>query len=376
MWEDDGGARELKRALTDHNGGGVLKGALTDYDDIICEILARLPVKSLMRFRCVCKSWRALIAGSYFVKKHFLYQERGISHNTSRLLFSIDPPQSIDYEALKDLEDDGDGQFANRELEFPVRIPDYSTARKRIVGSCNGLVCVEIEGTGVVLWNPCTRDFKVLPNPPTKFHSFDFYGFGYDSTTDDYKVIKGHRKVSLIRVFTLKNGSWMTLCNHNAAMCSGQGSLVNGALHWFVPGQPSRILSFDLAEETFEEIVPLPDKGYRYYFSCTLIHRNCLCLYRILPGLPGVLIWMMKEYGVNESWTRVIQLSLATSPEEYLRPLCILDNGEILIHRGRSVLLLNEQKTLKKVFEADLRFGAAIYRETLVSPVTGRIADI
>lgn len=375
MGEDEGGVRELKRALTDHNSGSVLKGALTDYDDIICEILARLPVKSLMRFRCVCKSWRALVAGSYFVKKHFLYQERGISHNTSRLLFSIDPPQSIDYEALKDLEEDGDGQFANRELHFPVRIPDYSTARKRIVGSCNGLVCVEIDGTGIVLWNPCTRDFKVLPSPPTKFHSFDLYGFGYDSTTDDYKVIKGRHKVSLIRVFTLKNGSWMTLCNHKAAMCSGQGSLVNGALHWFVPGLPSKILSFDLAEETFEEIGPLPDRGYLSR-TLILIHRNCLCLYRTLLGLPGVLIWMMKEYGVNESWTQVIQLSLETCPEAYLRLLCILENGEILIHSGGSVLLLNDQKTLKKVFEADLRYGAAIYKETLVSPVTGSIADI
>jgi hypothetical protein len=40
-------------------------------DDIIAELLSFLPVKSLMQFKCVCKSWKILISDSSFVKFHF-----------------------------------------------------------------------------------------------------------------------------------------------------------------------------------------------------------------------------------------------------------------------------------------------------------------
>ncbi|XP_062015337.1 putative F-box protein At3g51171 [Rosa rugosa] len=109
------------------DGDMVLKRAHTDFgdyeEDVIAEILARLPVKSLMRFRCVCKSWRALISESYFVKKHLNYGERGITESTPRFIFMLDPPLSLDFEALmKDDDCDGaaGGQSAVTQLDFPV----------------------------------------------------------------------------------------------------------------------------------------------------------------------------------------------------------------------------------------------------------------
>ncbi|KAI3928476.1 hypothetical protein MKW98_024077, partial [Papaver atlanticum] len=36
--------------------------------EIVCEILSRLPVKSLMRFKCVCKKWQFIIKDDkYFI---------------------------------------------------------------------------------------------------------------------------------------------------------------------------------------------------------------------------------------------------------------------------------------------------------------------
>ncbi|MCH81608.1 F-box/kelch-repeat protein [Trifolium medium] len=39
-------------------------------EDVIPQILCRLPVKLLIQLRCVCKSWNALISDSEFLKKH------------------------------------------------------------------------------------------------------------------------------------------------------------------------------------------------------------------------------------------------------------------------------------------------------------------
>ncbi|KAK3016185.1 hypothetical protein RJ639_007025 [Escallonia herrerae] len=39
-------------------------------DDIAVNVLLILPVKSLLRFKCVSKSWRSLITDPLFVKQH------------------------------------------------------------------------------------------------------------------------------------------------------------------------------------------------------------------------------------------------------------------------------------------------------------------
>lgn len=201
-------------------------------DDIVVEILSRLPVKSLKRFRCVCKSWCDLISDSFFVMKHANYATKATS--SLKVLVSIEPFQSIDCEALLKHEDE-DGHVASSQpkLDLSKCCPDMlRSCHLYIVGSCNGLICLHgvdwyRDYSDILLWNPCTGDTKVLPEHTFfrahygKYRHPMFYGFGYDSSTDDYKVILGdsyvregydddgieycHTKVAL---FTLKTGSW------------------------------------------------------------------------------------------------------------------------------------------------------------------------
>ncbi|KAE9599031.1 putative F-box domain-containing protein [Lupinus albus] len=52
--------------------------------EVITEILSRVPVKSLIQFKCVCKSWKTLISDSEFARKHL-----STIHHHHNLLLTI-----------------------------------------------------------------------------------------------------------------------------------------------------------------------------------------------------------------------------------------------------------------------------------------------
>ncbi|KAK4722098.1 hypothetical protein R3W88_012331 [Solanum pinnatisectum] len=47
-------------------------------ENMVVDILSRLPVESLLRFKCVCKHWYGLIKSASFKEKHF-HQKNNLS---------------------------------------------------------------------------------------------------------------------------------------------------------------------------------------------------------------------------------------------------------------------------------------------------------
>ncbi|KAK3190110.1 hypothetical protein Dsin_029671 [Dipteronia sinensis] len=64
----------------------------------------------------------------------------------------------------------------------------------RLSNSCNGLVCVVVFWDSVVLWNPSIQDYRRIPTRTSRVLSDanhnDIFGLGYDSITDDYKIVR------------------------------------------------------------------------------------------------------------------------------------------------------------------------------------------
>ena len=130
--------------------------------EIIVEILLRLPVESLLRCKSVCKSWYSLISGQYFINSHVKlwtnrhrYERHQYGH--PRLIFIVSHKQRL----------------------------SHKDSRFRLISSCNGLFCIVDKDT-LTIYNPSTRIHKRLP-----FSGFLFvdYAFGYDDSTDDYKFV-------------------------------------------------------------------------------------------------------------------------------------------------------------------------------------------
>ncbi|XP_004303921.1 PREDICTED: F-box protein CPR30-like [Fragaria vesca subsp. vesca] len=248
-----------------------------------------------------------------------------------------------------------------------------------------------------MLWNPCTGEYHVLPKPPFYPSYPRFCGFGYDSTTDDYKLLLGsyYSANEFVLVFTLKTGSWRKLEGVNSyfgvdtmGYCK-KGCLVNEALHWVLAELDksdddvgyfaSKIVSFDLAEETFHEIPfpyppnPVNRREWSELIAAVGILDNCLTLgFQSIDALAGrsLNMWVMKDYGVKESWTEVVNIPSGVIEGGYK---CISQNGEALFrlknrHPWGLVMCNPMEKTFKILFGLD---DTATYVESLVSPLMG-----
>ncbi|KAF8414201.1 hypothetical protein HHK36_002201 [Tetracentron sinense] len=205
--------------------------------DVIMEILSRVPVKSLLRFRCVSKTWCSFVANPSFAKKHL---NQATQNNNPSLIFShCFNLYSIDYE---------ESDVAAVKLDLPFT--DFID-RVELSGSCNGLVCISDHSRNedIYLCNPSNREYMKLPVPcfdvPTNEHTcFTSLGFGYHPAMDDYKVIriiylydKPLKNIDSYeceaRIYSLGTNSWRKIGHvplHVSTRCSVV--LGNGILLW------------------------------------------------------------------------------------------------------------------------------------------------
>ena len=156
-------------------------------DEIVLDIFARLPVKSLLRFRCVCKPWYSSIANPNFITTHLLNHNHHHGY-VIHIRWNIPKPSSGSSPSS--------GQVCTLtcdrtyETISEFRVPfTFQSGFSHFVGSCNGMLCFTSSRSWsnvVYLWNPSIRKFKRLPN--NQFPNMIF-GIGYDSQNNDFKVV-------------------------------------------------------------------------------------------------------------------------------------------------------------------------------------------
>ncbi|XP_020225504.1 F-box/kelch-repeat protein At3g06240 [Cajanus cajan] len=343
--------------------------------ELIIQILLRLPVKSLLRFKCVSKSWYSLISDSHFAKSHFELVATG----TQRLLFiepSIPVIRSIDFNAS--LHDDSASFALNLNFPHPTRI----------IGSCRGLVLLDC-WQSLLVWNPSTGFHKQLSHSPiaSDMDAFFFtflYGFGYDSSTDDYLVVQVSYNPTLdvasrVEFFSLRANAWKEIEDiHLSYMNSGDderfGSLLNDAIHWLAfrdDVSMNVIVAFDLMERSFSEI-PLPavDLECEFYFCELKVLGESLSLCIAGCDSPAE-IWVMEEYKVQSSWTKTIVVPVDAIPSQYFSFICSTKCGDIVGTDGNTGLVkCNDEGQLEEYqtyCDGSHRSLMVVYTETLLS---------
>ncbi|KAK9060996.1 hypothetical protein SSX86_018176 [Deinandra increscens subsp. villosa] len=191
-------------------------------DLILSDILPRLPAKSVVRFRSVCKQWNSFLKTSMFYNLHHHHLLTGCNMNTryhhQKLLVSIKNPSvklfSIDCEAP----DDG---FLRHVTPAPLE----EAICVSILTSCNGMTCLgmrkekewmyDMVFDDLILWNPFTSEYKRLSKTNSHaecyMETYDGFTMYYSSSEDDYRILRTVKKSGNAYIYSLKSDSWRKL---------------------------------------------------------------------------------------------------------------------------------------------------------------------
>ncbi|XP_058756442.1 F-box/kelch-repeat protein At3g23880-like [Vicia villosa] len=325
--------------------------------ELVEDILLRLPVKTLLCCRCVCKSWLSLISDNNFATSHFQLA------STHRRVF-------ISRYALKSLPVDGDAllhdesAYASSSLDF-VSSPRCSV---RIMGLCRGFLF--LHGIDFYLWNPSTGAHKhILASPIANVNdSYELLsGFAYDQSTDDYLIVSLFRKYDRaikLMIFSLRANKWKPM-----EVASRFPDITTAV--W--DSDPKSGLSLNGNGN-------VGDTSANDFIS---ISNNLHIRYNLLEvgGLIGawmndqktVKIYVMQEYGVHSSWTKIIQFSVDLFLHSSLYILCLTKCGDIVGRDYEVELVKFNDKGKKLETLVSDRYLWVLYTESLFSlPSSGQ----
>ncbi|KAJ0693577.1 putative F-box domain-containing protein [Helianthus annuus] len=327
------------------------------------EIMNRLPVKSLLQFRSICKPWKYLIESSDFIA-HYSSQQQ---HLLVTYLHLDDNRQ--EYVSFVDDDDDSFPQH-----RVSVTLPPFFKMLKYhvIIGSSHGLIClwgVYSPGVSAVIWNPSIRKavYAVVPYMTYEEQYRSALGFGVCRKTTDAKIVIITRPQSsiidmksvdpwLVEVFTLSTRAWRSPYSgnfpsksikyiefpvvvdrlaHRDSITVDDGKFTTYRL----------IISFDMTSEEFGE-VNLPDRlAHGHYRTSMYQLRESLVV--IESGYEAdkrvYHVWMMVD-AVPKSFQKLYTMSSHSPDASLINVRGFRKTGQPLIelraHPGDDIRIL------------------------------------
>ncbi|KAK3221141.1 hypothetical protein Dsin_015111 [Dipteronia sinensis] len=288
--------------------------SIADNDDIMTEILVRLPLKSILRCKSVSRQWRSLISAPHFCRRIYpdpylvsslLLHKISLFTHEYDFVPLIDKPTSPPFKTLT---------FVNHPLVL------------RILQSCHGLLfCSSFTNRDFgrdhyYIYNPTTKQFRTLPLPPGGQDSTMVRGMtlAYDPhKSPHYKVVcvrkpnsrqdylgiysrlgnlypydrhcvrMGYYSRYQIEIYSSETRSWQLSGRPFIAhygLDFRRGVFWNGSVHWVNYFSPS--LYFKVDDEKLQKMpmpaTPIPDGGRRLmYFDESREHLHLVETYRI-----------------------------------------------------------------------------------------------
>ena len=309
-------------------------------DDVVYDILTRVPVKSVIRFRCVSKSCNSIITNPIFITTH-LDRAKSLSHNNNNNGYLLYIPRATNSSLRNELCIDVCNSDHTVSHVSRFQIP-FSLVR--IFGFCNGIICLYSSLNLIIyLWNPSIKKFKICDGTNlTRRRPAVTVGLAYHSQNNDFKILRIQRSNGTLyeaEVYTLSTDSWRKVVISVDSLSGSIDRIIespclffNGALHTIACSRDHKfILSFDVNDEIFQPIMLPQNYTDIIFFESLAVFKGLLALF-VYSEDPDVdmgicYIWVMREYGVVESWTRK-----SVPVDLFVWSFFCTDSGELLIN--------------------------------------------
>ncbi|CAN4082034.1 unnamed protein product [Withania somnifera] len=312
--------------------------------EIISNILSRLNVKSLLRFKRVCNQWRKLISKSDFIATHF----RHSSLHSSVIVQTLDEDNYHTLARFKPT----DRSLVELNNPFPCASLNMS-----ITGPVNGILCIfrPIWGDVLTLWNPAMSMSKMVKLSETKAPqgmTLVSVGLAFDSQKDDLLIL---------RIFSVRPSSGSVLSkaefevrpmksplgwkklksdiyfyidrNSSDAICKGEPYWLAYITPTPIVGKYEALVRFNVDEMDFEWL-PLPSATAGNYNMYPVNFKDSLGML-IWDGRDNscIDIWVMDEDQYD--WSKIWEVPLSG----IRRILGCLRNGDIVAENEVGLLL-------------------------------------
>ncbi|KAK4425975.1 F-box protein CPR1 [Sesamum alatum] len=302
--------------------------------ELLSEVLTRLPVKSLLRFKCVSKFWVDLINTPYFISSHLHnYSKRRRRINIIQLRLQRRYNNDGCFRTLH-LDSAGNQYTAEaRNLTVPLYDPGDENHYVFVAGTgtCNGLLCLWLPEEPLVFWNPSTHQYRHGPILECSTNC----GFGYDQNSQDYKFATMIYTIPIkfrytCKMYSLKSGSW---CYQHVfdsdSIPVGTAFVCNGAVYW-----------------AFTKGVPF-EYSYRDSWRLDCLDNSLCGLFRVGEQFD---VWMRK----NDDWSKLFSINQsvnACSGTMSVKLLAYAEDGrKVLISKSWALHWYDiQEKTLHKI---------------------------
>ncbi|XP_047094776.1 uncharacterized protein LOC124707156 isoform X2 [Lolium rigidum] len=356
-------------------------------DEMVEEVLLRLPVKSIVRFRAVCRSWSAMFSSEEFCCLHRAMLANAAPTATPKLLY-VSPAAGFDSTAMYSCSPSD----PRDNLLFTLDCARGNFVEVVTPAPCHGLTLLyDAVPPAYYICNAATREVTRLP-PYLDMSRRSSAGLGFDARTRKYKVVRlinakpKEKEMIKCEVYTAGGGygdRWRPATREvpfgmrrfvlaavaNAARHKLPPVFANGSLHWlvnpksFLSWPRAAVISFSVAEETFtysrspsfwaseQHQPPLARVSVEHLVEMD----NQLCMVRDLrnnPNCSTLEIWKLLDYS-SGNWSLSHQIDLSGQvARDFCEPQIVRVIGSVGNCRSvKKIIIATSKRMVDQKFE-------------------------
>ncbi|CAG7862366.1 unnamed protein product [Brassica rapa] len=274
-------------------------------EELVREILSRVPLTSLRKLRCTCRTWNALSKTQVFGKETARNQFLGFTVINGRVC-----SLRLDFQGIHNK-----GDLVHKSTKKISKLDHTKT--EEVFHSDGLLLCVR-NRSNFVVWNPYLGQTRCIPPASRDFRFYDMFCFGYDKNNRNHKILRfcydNDESLFCFELFDFKTSSWRLLDIEPDVDLDvyRSGVSLKGNTYFVAqtnrPGVIDVLLCFDFTTERFWRPLPFHYDAVEHVVLSCVREEKLAVLYQIENTME---IWITTKIEYDDvSWSKFLEVEM------------------------------------------------------------------